>query len=293
MDKSARIENIKAKIALLDAEKEQLLKKLCNIEKETVSSTDSLSAILENPSKQPISLDKKLEFTPLEKTADFNPVRNPALLRNVISNGVNQRSSPIEADGGIKPTSAQTVRERSSLTGFTQEQQIKLFRSLFRGRDDVHARLWVSRKTGESGYSPVCKNEWVPKVCQKPVMKCSHCPNRELMALDDEVIRRHLSGACVVGICPMLQDETCYFLAVDFDGEHWAENVFAFRKTCEQEGVPIAVERSRSGNGAHVWMFFKENISASLAGRMGSFLITKTMFNRYQLDMKIGYFQIP
>lgn len=121
------------------------------------------------------------------------------------------------------------------------------------------------------------------KICQKPVIKCSHCPNRELMLLDEEVIRRHLSGAYVVGVYPMLQDETCYFLAVDFDGEHWVDNVFAFRKTCEQEGVPVAVERSRSGNGAHVWMFFKENIPASLARKMGSFLITKTMSNRYQL----------
>lgn len=192
MDKSAQIKIIKAKIALLDAGKEQLLKKLCNIEKETVPSVDPPPIILENLSNQPTSLDKQLEFTPLEKTADFNVVRNPTLLRNVISNGVNQRSSPIQADGGIKPVSAQTERVRSSLTGFTQERQIKLFRSLFRGRDDVYARLWVSRKTGKSGYSPVCKNEWAPKICQKPVMKCSHCSNRELMSLDDEVIRRHL-----------------------------------------------------------------------------------------------------
>jgi len=196
MDKSAQIKIIKAKIALLDAEKEQLIKKLCNIEKETVPSADSPPVTLENLSNQPTSLDKKLEFT--------------------------------------------------------QEQQIRLFRSLFRGRDDVYARLWMSRKTGRSGYSPVCKNEWAPKICQKPIMKCSHCPNRELMLLDDEVIRRHLSGTHIVGIYPMLQDESCYFLAIDFDGENWSDNVFAFRKTCEQEGVPVAVERSRSGNGAHV-----------------------------------------
>jgi superfamily II DNA or RNA helicase len=164
--------------------------------------------------------------------------------------------------------------------------KITLFRSLFRGREDVYPRFWVSRKTGKSGYSPVCKNEWVPKICKKPIMRCSECPNRELVPLDDEVIRKHLVGAYMIGIYPMLQDETCYFLAVDFDKEEWVDNIFSFKETCLQEGVPVAIERSRSGNGAHAWIFFKENISASLARRMGSFLITKTMSKRYKLSMK-------
>ena len=77
-----------------------------------------------------------------------------------------------------------------------------------------------------------------------------------------------------------------FFLAVDFDKEGWQENVFAFKKTCMREGVPVAVERSRSGNGAHAWIFFNEEVSASVARRMGSFLITRTMNDRYQLDMK-------
>ena len=164
--------------------------------------------------------------------------------------------------------------------------KINLFRSLFRGRDDVYARLWISKKTGKSGYSPVCKNEWVTKICKKPIMKCSVCPNRELISLDNEVIRRHLLGAHVIGVYPILKDETCYFLAADFDGQDWIDNISAFRKTCIKEGVPVAIERSRSGNGAHAWIFFKENIPASLVRRMGSFLITKTMSQRYQLDMK-------
>ena len=152
--------------------------------------------------------------------------------------------------------------------------KISLFRSLFRGRDDVYARFWTSRKTGRSGYSPVCKNEWVAKICQKPIMKCSGCPNRELIPLDGEIIRKHLVGAHIIGVYPMLRDETCYFLAVDFDKENWVDNVFAFKETCMQENIPVAIERSRSGNGAHVWIFFKENIPASLGRRMGSFLIT-------------------
>jgi len=164
--------------------------------------------------------------------------------------------------------------------------KITLFRSLFRGRDDVYPRFWISRKTGKSGYSPVCKNEWVPKVCKKPIIKCSGCPNRELVPLDDEIIRKHLVGSHIIGAYPMLRDETCYFLAVDFDKEDWVDNVFTFKETCVQEGVPVIIERSRSGNGAHVWIFFKENIPANLARRMGSFLLTKTMSKRYTLSMK-------
>jgi superfamily II DNA or RNA helicase len=164
--------------------------------------------------------------------------------------------------------------------------KITLFRSLFRGRDDVYPRFWTSRKTGRSGYSPVCRNEWVPNICKKPTIKCSGCPNRELIPINNEIIRKHLLGVHTIGIYPMLRDETCYFLAVDFDKEDWLDNVFAFKETCLQNGVPAAIERSRSGNGAHAWIFFKENISASLARRMGSSLVTKTMSKRYKLSMK-------
>jgi len=179
-----------------------------------------------------------------------------------------------------------TLGEERSLYEFSAANKISLFRSLFWGREDVYARLWISKKTGRAGYSPVCKNEWVPEICKKPIMKCSQCPNREFLPLSDDVICKHLKGAYVVGIYPMLQDESCYFLAVDFDKEDWVDNVSTFKQTCLQEGVPVAVERSRSGNGAHTWIFFKENIPAVLARRMGSFLITKTMSRRYQLDMK-------
>ena len=186
---------------------------------------------------------------------------------------------------GLQNYNATLGEERNSYE-FSTANKISLFRSLFRGREDVYARLWISKKTDKVGYSPVCKNEWVRQVCKKPVMKCSQCPNRKFLPLNDDVIGKHLEGAHVVGIYPMLQDESCYFLAVDFDKEDWMDNVFAFKETCLQEGVPVAVERSRSGNGAHTWIFFEENTPAVLARRMGSFLITKTMSRRYQLDMK-------
>jgi len=109
------------------------------------------------------------------------------------------------------------------------EAKIALFRSLFRGRDDVYARRFESKKTGKVGYQPACGNEWDRVLCDKKRVKCPVCQNRRFLPLTDEVIRRHLSGRdetgkdFVVGVYPMLQDETCFFLAVDFDKECWRE----------------------------------------------------------------------
>ncbi len=183
-------------------------------------------------------------------------------------------------------TASQKSVEKQKAPGFSPTEKVNIFRSLFRGCNDVYARFWVSRKTGKTGYSPVCKNEWRPKICKKPLIKCSQCPNREYIPLSDDVVYKHLQGTHIVGIYPMLQDETCYFLAVDFDKEGWKDNIFAFKKTCLQESVSVAIERSRSGNGAHAWIFFEESVPATLARRMGSFLIARTMSQRYQLDMK-------
>jgi len=177
----------------------------------------------------------------------------------------------------------------SSLSGksfIVSDDKIKLFRSLFHGRDDVYARFWTSRKTGKSGYSPACKNEWVKGICVKPASKCSDCSNRALIPLTDDIISRHLQGEYVIGIFPMLKGDTCYFLTTDFDGEGWQEDITAYRKICSQHGIPVAIERSRSGKGAHAWIFFSENIPAARARKMGSFLITESMAKRYQIDMK-------
>lgn len=171
-------------------------------------------------------------------------------------------------------------------SGYPVEQKIQLVKNIFRGRDDVYARYWISRKTGKSGYSPACKNEWIRSVCKKPTIRCSVCPNRELSPLADDVIKKHLDGVSSIGIYPLLSDETCYFLAIDFDGDGWIDNIRTFRETCSCQNVPIVIERSKSGNGAHAWIFFKERIPAALARRMGSFLITETMSKRFQLTMK-------
>ena len=105
------------------------------------------------------------------------------------------------------------------------EAKIALFRSLFRGRDEVHARRFESARTGRAGYQPACGNEWARGLCEKPRVKCSECSHQSWLPVTDEVVRRHLSGAdefgrpFVMGIYPMLRDERCYFLAVDFDGQ--------------------------------------------------------------------------
>src|SRR5437773_3413969 len=163
------------------------------------------------------------------------------------------------------------------------QAKIALFRSLFRGRDDVYPRRFESRKTGRSGYAPACANEWVRGVCEKPRIKCADCPNRCFLPVTDDVIRWHLSGrddlGCdfVMGVYPMLQDETCYLLAADFDREGWQEDAGAFRESCHRLELPVALERSRSGHGGHVWLFFEEAISACLARQLGSHLLTETM----------------
>lgn len=175
--------------------------------------------------------------------------------------------------------------EPSTDSPTTAERKISLFRKLFRGRDDVFPLLWVSSKTGRKGYSPACGNEWVRGVCEKPRVKCSECPNQAFLPLDDQVFLDHLQGRHTIGVYPLLKDETCWFLAADFDKESWLDDVAAFVCTCRDIGVPTAVERSRSGNGAHVWFFFSSPIPAVSARRMGCYLITETMARRHQLAM--------
>src|SRR5262245_38428671 len=164
--------------------------------------------------------------------------------------------------------------------------KIRLFRSLFRGRDDVYPRRFESRKTGKSGYAPACANEWVRGICEKPRIKCAECPNRRFLPVTDEVIRWHLSGEdaqherFVAGVYPLLLDETCFFLTVDFDKANWQEDARAFLDVSNRLGVPAYLERSRSGRGGHIWLFFKEAIPAALARRLGSYLLTETMDQR-------------
>ncbi len=165
------------------------------------------------------------------------------------------------------------------------EEKIALFKSLFRGRVDVYPRLWISKKTGKKGFSPVCNNEWVDGVCEKPKIKCNECLHRSFAPVTGSVIRDHLEGKHTIGVYPLLTDETCWFLAIDFDKESWANDVNAFMETCKGLKIPAALERSRSGKGAHVWIFFSAPILASNARKLGSYLLTETMSRYHQLGM--------
>ncbi|MEW9701967.1 DEAD/DEAH box helicase family protein [Paenibacillus sp. SI8] len=167
----------------------------------------------------------------------------------------------------------------------TPSEKIALFRNLFRGREDVYPNRWEG-KTGKSGYSPACKNEW-SFVCKKPQIKCSDCSHREFLPITDEIISNHLDAKInrTIGVYPMLQDETCWFLAIDFDKQNWKQDAAAVKDTCRKLQVSAALERSRSGNGGHIWIFFDRPLEASLARKFGSALLTKTMENRYELGL--------
>lgn len=172
----------------------------------------------------------------------------------------------------------QTLTKQSPLA-----DRISLFISLFQGRSDVYARQWTG-KDGKIGCSPACRNEWQHGLCGKPKTRCADCSNSNYLPYDQKSLADHLSGNQVMGIYPLLQDDTCKLLAIDFDEASWKRDVKAFRSTCEGLNVPCAVEISRSGKGAHVWLFFDEPIKASLARGFGSLLLTQSMRDNARLS---------
>ncbi len=207
---------------------------------------------------------------------------------------IRQRLDALDAERSALLERLETLeREKNTAHAVTEkkvasrsaEEKIAIFRSLFRGREDVYPKRWDNRKTGRSGYSPACGNEWVRGVCEKPKIKCSDCPNQAFLPITDELLRQHLTGhdgnnkaqECTIGVYPLLSDETCWFLAADFDKEHWQKDIAAFLQTCRSKNVPAYAERSRSGNGGHGWIFFTQPVSAADARKLGSYLLTETM----------------
>ena len=202
--------------------------------------------------------------------------------------------SQLEAHGiEIPEVSANVVPEESKDKSVVLEvskrspisDKIALFMSLFQGRQDVYARRWEGRN-GRSGYSPACKNEWRRGVCLKPKGKCADCSHAAYLPYDADAVAAHLSGTCVLGIYPLLQDETCRFLAIDFDEERWREDVQMVAGTCRTQGIPCFVEVSRSGNGAHLWFFFSAAVEAAKARSLGSTLLTLAMREHARLSFK-------
>jgi superfamily II DNA or RNA helicase len=168
----------------------------------------------------------------------------------------------------------------------TPSEKVALFRRLFRGREDVFPRLWINQKAGKKGYAPVCANDFVKGICEKPAVKCGACPNRAFEPVTDRVVTDHLLGRHVMGTYAMLADETCWFLAADFDDATWQEDVLAFARVGRELGIDVAVERSRSGEGAHAWLFFAEPVPAVTARKLGTLLITRASMQRPRLSLQ-------
>jgi len=169
-------------------------------------------------------------------------------------------------------------------TPFSPADKIILFRRLFRGRTDVYPQRWESQK-GVSGYSPVCDNEWRPGICGKPKVKCGACEHRQLRPLTDQTIYDHLTGKKTIGVYPLLQDDTCHFLAMDFDEEQWRDDARAVILSCQQCNIPASLEISRSGKGAHIWIFFSAPVPAHDSRMLGTALISHTCARTRQLSL--------
>ena len=179
------------------------------------------------------------------------------------------------------------------------KQHIQYYYHLFKGRNDVYSKRSgkANKKTGKHGYYTQCWNFWKDGICPKknnPQFNCGECQNQKYKELTGQVLYEHLIGARedasdVIGLYPMFPDETVNFLVFDFDchddkiggddganfESDWMTEVNAFRKICEINEVPVLVERSRSGKGAHVWIFFEKPILASVARRFGTALLSK------------------
>lgn len=178
---------------------------------------------------------------------------------------------------------------------YSLEEKVAIFQGLFQGRSDVFAKRWYSETSKKSGYQPVCEREWNPDFCDKRKYKCADCPNRQFAPLSYSHLFNHLAGKDkwgrdVIGLYPIRKDNTCCFLCADFDDkscEHGYKNdVLAFVNVCKAWKVPCYIERSRSGNGAHVWIFFQTPIPASKARKLGNTILTEAMNKEMRLSFK-------
>jgi superfamily II DNA or RNA helicase len=200
---------------------------------------------------------------------------NARLIALLEANGIQWRAPPEP----VPPASAPEPSRLSTV------EKVALFSRLFRGRTDVYPIRWESKTSTKSGYAPACANEWRTGVCEKPRIKCGDCDSRVLIPLSDAVLYDHLAGKHTVGVYPLLEDDTCHFLAVDFDEAEWREDTRAFVQSCTELGVPAALEISRSGKGAHVWVFFAGRVPARDARRLGTALISHTCSRTRQLKL--------
>src|SRR5665213_3709128 len=178
----------------------------------------------------------------------------------------------------ITPAAVENKEERA-------RKRIALFRSLFRGREDVYARRWEN-DGGRHGYMPAAVKDWRAINKSRPEdRKKVDQKTRKFLPVTDAVIENHLLGKETVGVYPLLPDETCWFLAADFDKKTWEYDSQAFLETCRELKVPAALERSRSGKGGHIWIFFERALPAITARKLGCVILTRTMERRHQIGL--------
>lgn len=177
----------------------------------------------------------------------------------------------------LKSLNKSINENKNEVKEFSYSEKIKIFMELFKGRQDIYATMYINKKTGKTGYSPVCKNKFRKYKCDITKTKCNDCIYRELLPITEKEIEKHLKGEITIGIYPLLQDNLCNFLAIDFDKKSYEKDVIAFVTSAEEYNIPVYIEKSRSGNGAHVWIFFSESVEAYLARKMGAILLTKAM----------------
>lgn len=145
----------------------------------------------------------------------------------------------------------------------TPQEKIEIFKSVFRGREDVFASYWEKADKSISGYTPVCLNEWKSGICYKlQRQRCKDCPNAQYTGLNDYQIEQHLRGHKLLGIYPLLESNESYFIAADFDGKNWQKDILKFYEKCTEFNLPVYIERSKSGEGGHAWLFFEDKYPA-------------------------------